>query len=76
MNGFELCEIIKYKCPWTIVIAITGYPLKYEFMKVKEVGFDDYIEKPFPIKVIVGIVRRELHRIVAWKTIQGETKTT
>ncbi len=70
MNGFDLCKIIKYKCPWTVIIATTNYPLPYEFFQARKIGFEDYLQKPFSLNVMIGIIRRELHRIVAWKDIQ------
>lgn len=68
MNGFELCEVVKKQCPWTVMVAMTGYSDDYEFWNAREIGFDDYIAKPFGLKDIAAILRRELAKISRWKS--------
>lgn len=73
MSGFDLCRILKHKCPWVIVIAMTGYPLIYELYKAREIGFDDYIKKPFYMQEIISIVKREIEKVIAWRKIKNNT---
>jgi CheY-like chemotaxis protein len=67
MNGFELCRTIKENCPWTIVIAMTGYGYIYEFWTAREAGFDDYFAKPFKIADFLEAIRREFETLRRWK---------
>lgn len=75
MNGFELCALIKEECPWTIIIGMTGYTSIYEFWTAREIGFDDYVQKPFHIADIVDVVRKHLEVLERWKGIRvGRSK--
>lgn len=71
MNGFELCSLIKEECPWTIIIGMTGYINVYEFWVAREVGFDDYVTKPFHLNDITSIVRKHLEVLDRWKSIRA-----
>ena len=70
MNGFELCALIKDECPWTIVLGMTGYISVYEFWTAREVGFDDYIQKPFHVSEVIDVVRHYFGVLERWKTIR------
>jgi CheY-like chemotaxis protein len=70
MTGFELCALIKEECPWTIVIGMTGYTSIYEFWTAREIGFDDYIQKPFHLDDLLDIIRKHLEVLERWKTIR------
>jgi CheY-like chemotaxis protein len=74
MNGFELCKIIKQRCPWTVVIGMTGYQSKYELWNAREIGFDDYIVKPFHLMDMITSVRREFEKLSRWKKIRRERR--
>lgn len=74
MNGFELCTIVKQECPGVIMIGMTGYLSSYEFWAAREIGFDDYVQKPFKVVEIVKIVREEFHRLERWKKIRRKGK--
>jgi CheY-like chemotaxis protein len=67
ISGFEFCKIVKEECPWTIIIAMTGYPDKYEFWTARAAGFDDYFQKPFDVKSLIDTVRREFETLERWK---------
>jgi CheY-like chemotaxis protein len=70
MNGFELCETIKRECPWTVLIAMTGYPLNFELLEARRYGFDDYLQKPFKVSEIIDVARREFSKLEKWKKIR------
>lgn len=70
LNGFELCALIKDECPWTVVIGMTGYQSVYEFWAAREIGFDDYIDKPFNVSSLIDIVRSHFLVLERWKTIR------
>lgn len=70
MSGFDICKTIKGECPWTIVIGMTGYLSIYEFWAAREVGFDDYIQKPFAVSEIIDLTRNEFKRLNRWKSVR------
>ena len=52
MDGVEFCRKIRETDSKTIVIALTGHTDLYDADKLKEVGFDNHLNKPFKIDVI------------------------
>jgi len=52
MDGVEFCRKIRETDSNTIVIALSGHTDLYEADKLKEVGFDNHLTKPFKIDVI------------------------
>lgn len=70
LDGFALCQIIKDECPWTIVVAMTGYTDTFEFWNVRAAGFDDYLGKPFPVRELINTVRTHFYTIERWKGAQ------
>ena len=71
MNGFELCGVLKEECPWILIIGMTGYTSVYEFWAAREVGFDDYILKPFRVFDMMALIRKELETLDRWKSIEA-----
>ena len=52
MDGVEFCRKIRETDSNTVVIALSGHTDLYEAEKLKEVGFDNHLTKPFKIDVI------------------------
>lgn len=52
MDGVEFCRKIRETDNKTVVIALTGHTELYDIDRLKEVGFDNHLTKPFKIKVI------------------------
>ncbi len=52
MDGVEFCQKIRETDSKTIVIALSGHTDLYDPDKLKEVGFDNHLTKPFKIDVI------------------------
>ncbi len=50
-NGFDLCKRIKERRPDTAVIFLTANDMESDMLKGFELGADDYVTKPFPIRV-------------------------
>lgn len=50
-NGFELCREIKGWWPDTAVIFLTANDMEKDMLRGFELGADDYVTKPFPIRV-------------------------
>ena len=65
MDGVEFCRKIRETDSNTIVIALSGHTDLYEADKLKEVGFDNNLTKPFKIDVIEKAIQEgfaEFHR--------------
>ena len=65
MDGVEFCRKIRETDSNTIVIALSGHTDLYEADKLKEVGFDNHLTKPFKIDVIEKAIQEgfaEFHR--------------
>ena len=52
MDGVEFCRKIRETDNKTFVIALTGHTDLYDIDRLKEVGFDNHLTKPFKIDVI------------------------
>ena len=52
MDGVEFCRRIRETDNKTVVIALTGHTELYDIDRLKEVGFDNHLTKPFKIEVI------------------------
>lgn len=50
-NGFDLCQEIK-KCWNTTIIFLTANDFERDMLKGFDMGAEDYIVKPFPVKVL------------------------
>ena len=65
MDGVEFCRKIRETDNKTIVIALSGHTDLYDADKLKEVGFDNHLTKPFKIDVIKDAIQEgieEFHR--------------
>lgn len=52
-NGFELCREMRERCPDTPVIFLTANDLEENILKGYDLGAEDYITKPFNIKILL-----------------------
>ena len=52
MDGVEFCRKIRETDTKTFVIALSGHTELYDVNRLKEVGFDNHLAKPFKIEVI------------------------
>jgi CheY-like chemotaxis protein len=57
-NGWEVARYAKQKTPETPVILITGWGLELDETKIRELGVDALIGKPFQIKDIISVLNR------------------
>ena len=65
MDGVEFCRKIRETDNKTIVIALSGHTELYDADKLKEVGFDNHLTKPFKIEAIKEAIEEgfeEFHR--------------
>lgn len=57
ITGFELIDIVRYRYPQTLIIAMSG---KYNRYDVMDLDIDYFFEKPFLFKEIEGIIKEKM----------------
>ena len=60
MDGVEFCRKIRETDNKTVVIALSGHTDLYDINRLKEVGFDNHLAKPFKIDVIKQAIQEGL----------------
>ncbi|MGE5300011.1 MAG: response regulator [Acidobacteriota bacterium] len=60
MGGLELSRAIKGRYPSVKIIALSGYPIRYESDDFENVGITDFIQKPFVVQTLAEAVRKAL----------------
>ncbi len=73
MDGVEFCRKIRETDSNTIVIALSGHTDLYEADKLKEVGFDNHLTKPFKIDVIEKAIQEGFEEFRRRTEIQNKT---
>ena len=68
MSGIELCRQVKAERPMALIFALTGYAGLFELSECREVGFDDYFQKPVDLKLLHTIVQDAMDKQRRWKT--------
>ena len=56
MDGLQLCREIRRRGFKGRVIAITGYPDKFEFSDCQKAGFDGYFSKPVEMEMLQDVL--------------------
>ncbi len=60
MDGLEVAERIKAKCPWTPVVVITGYGTKENEAEASLLGVNGFVHKPLTPEIIESITLKAL----------------
>ena len=60
MDGFATLAKIREHFPNQIVIAQTAYAMKDDEMRIRQMGFDDFLPKPINPKVLIKMLERYL----------------
>jgi DNA-binding NtrC family response regulator len=60
MNGMEVAEQIKTKCPWTPVVVITGYGTQEHEARASVLGVSGFVHKPLTPEIIESITLKAL----------------
>lgn len=60
MNGMEVAEKIKDKCPWTPVVVITGYGSAEHEAKASVLGVSGFVHKPLTPEIIESITLKAI----------------
>jgi len=64
MDGIEVAERIKERCPWTPVVVITGYGTTENEAKASVLGVSGFIRKPLTPEIIENITLKALEEPV------------
>ena len=72
MDGVEVLQEIKRHHPQAKIVMITGFVEEVMERKIKELGVDAYIEKPFTPPQIINAVKDVLQK--KWSEEGGESK--
>ena len=65
MDGLEVAERIKAKCPWTPVVVITGYGTEENEAKASVLGVSGFVRKPLTPEIIENITLKALQQPLA-----------
>src|SRR5437899_5435435 len=60
MDGIELVERMRNQAPGVPIIVISGHGTIETAVRVIRLGAFDFLEKPFPLDALLGVVRRAL----------------
>ena len=61
MDGLEVAEHIKAKCPWTPVVVITGYGTENNEARASVLGLNGFVRKPLTPEIIESITLKALY---------------
>lgn len=64
MDGIEVAEQIKAKCPWTPVVVITGYGTEENEARASVLGVNGFVRKPLTPDMIENITLKALQNPV------------
>jgi DNA-binding response OmpR family regulator len=69
-SGKFLIRSIRKYCPWSVIIAMSGYIQSMDnFQSVRSLGVDDIFIKPFRLQEICDSANYELAKINRWVQI-------
>jgi CheY-like chemotaxis protein len=64
MDGLEVAERIKARCPWTPVVVITGYGTEENEARAHVLGVNGFVRKPLTPEMIESITLKALEKPV------------
>ncbi len=62
MSGIELCKQIRCFQPNAYILAITGYTKHLDIAACYQAGFDDYLEKPLSMDLLITSVYKAFEK--------------
>lgn len=60
IDGIEVAERIKKKCPWTPVVVITGYGTEENEARASVLGVNGFVRKPLTPEIIESVTLKAL----------------
>jgi CheY-like chemotaxis protein len=64
MDGLEVTERIKERCPWTPVVVITGYGTEENEAKAAVLGASGFVRKPLTPEIIESVTLKAVNEPV------------
>lgn len=61
MDGLEVTERIKARCPWTPVVVITGYGTQANEVRASVLGANGFVRKPLTPEIIESITLKAVN---------------
>jgi CheY-like chemotaxis protein len=61
MDGLEVAEQIKARCPWTPVVVITGYGTQANEARASVLGVSGFVRKPLTPEIIESVTLKAVH---------------
>jgi DNA-binding NtrC family response regulator len=62
MDGLEVAERIKARCPWTPVVVITGYGTEENEARAHVLGVNGFVRKPLTPEMIESVTLKALEK--------------
>jgi DNA-binding NtrC family response regulator len=62
MDGLEVAERIKARCPWTPIVVITGYGTQENEARASVLGVSGFVRKPLTPEMIENITLKALEQ--------------
>jgi CheY-like chemotaxis protein len=62
MDGLEVAERIRAKCPWTPVVVITGYGTEENEARASVLGVSGFVRKPLTPEMIESVTLKALEK--------------
>ena len=60
MDGLEVAERIKARCPWTPVVVITGYGTEENEARASVLGVSGFVRKPLTPEIIESVTMKAI----------------
>jgi CheY-like chemotaxis protein len=76
MDGMEVAERIKTKCPWTPVVVITGYGSQANEARASVLGLNGFVHKPLTPEMIESVTLKTLKEADAASVHKQQTPST
>ena len=64
IDGIEVAERIRRKCPWTPVVVITGFGTTENEARASVLGVSGFVRKPLTPEMIENVTRKALETVV------------
>jgi CheY-like chemotaxis protein len=74
MDGVEFCRRIRETDDKTVMIALSGHTELYDIDKLKEVGFDNHLTKPFKIEAITQAIQEGFDQFQRRSALQDQPR--
>ena len=74
MDGLEVTERIKARCPWTPVVVITGYGTEENEAKASVLGVSGFVRKPLTPEMIESVTLKAVNEAANAEVFEPESQ--